>query len=84
MAMAGRQSLLAPIFLLMIFYRQLVCEHVIHQINPEFTHNKIIILMAGPCSGKHFISILGTDYIQKRRGEPGRFSFEYNLLPKLI
>ena len=25
-----------------------------------------------------------TDYIQKRRGEPGLFSFEYNLLPKLI
>ena len=24
------------------------------------------------------------DYIQKRRGEPGLFSFEYNLLPKLI
>ena len=25
-----------------------------------------------------------TDYIQKRRGEPGLFSFEYNLLPKIL
>ena len=25
-----------------------------------------------------------TDYIQKKRGEPGLFFFEYNLLPKLI
>ena len=33
---------------------------------------------------KNFISILVTDYIQKRRGEPGLFSFEFNLLPKLI
>ena len=24
------------------------------------------------------------DYIQKRRGEPGLFSFEYNLLSKLL
>ena len=30
------------------------------------------------------ISNLATDYIQKKRGEPGLFSFEYNLLPKLI
>ena len=30
------------------------------------------------------ISNLATDYIQKRRGEPGLFSFEYNLSPKLI
>ena len=30
------------------------------------------------------ISNLVTDYIQKRRGEPGLFSFEHNLLPKLI
>ena len=30
------------------------------------------------------ISNLVTDYIQKRRGEPGLFSFEYDLLPKLI
>ena len=30
------------------------------------------------------ISNLATDYIQKRRGEPGLFSFEYNLLPNLI
>ena len=30
------------------------------------------------------ISNLVTDYIQKRRGEPGFFSFEYNLLQKLI
>jgi hypothetical protein len=27
---------------------------------------------------------LATDYIQKRRGELGLFSFEYNLSPKLI
>ena len=27
------------------------------------------------------ISNLATDYIQKRRGEPGPFSFEYNLSP---
>ena len=30
------------------------------------------------------ISNLVTDYFQKRRGEPGLFSFKYNLLPKLI
>ena len=30
------------------------------------------------------ISNLATDYIQKRRGEPGLFSFEYNMSPKLI
>ena len=30
------------------------------------------------------ISILATDYIQKRRVEPGLFSSEYNLSPKLI
>ena len=30
------------------------------------------------------ISNLSTDYIQKRRGEPGLFSFEYNLSPNLI
>ena len=30
------------------------------------------------------ISNLVTDYIQKRRGEPGLFSFEYNLSPNLI
>ena len=30
------------------------------------------------------ISNFVTDYIQKRKGEPGLFSFEYNLLPKLI
>ena len=30
------------------------------------------------------ISKLATDYIQKRRGEPDLFSFEYNLLPNLI
>ena len=30
------------------------------------------------------ISNLATDYIQKRRGEPGLFSFEYNLSPNLI
>ena len=40
-------------------------------------------LMPYPCSGENLISNLVTDYIQKRRGEPGLFSFEYNLLPKL-
>ena len=30
------------------------------------------------------ISNLATDYIQKRRGDPGLFSFEYNLSPNLI
>ena len=30
------------------------------------------------------ISNLATDDIQKRRGEPGLFSFEYNLSPNLI
>ena len=33
---------------------------------------------------KNFISILVTDYIQKRRGQALLFSFEYNLLPTLI
>ena len=32
----------------------------------------------------YLISILVTDCIQKRRGEPGLFSFEYNLLPNQI
>ena len=40
--------------------------------------------MPYPCSGKNLISNLVTDYIQNRRGEPGLFSFDYNLLPKLI
>ena len=30
------------------------------------------------------ISNLATDYIKKRRGDPGLFSFEYNLSPNLI
>ena len=30
------------------------------------------------------ISILGTDYIQKRRGQALLFSFEYNLSPNLL
>ena len=30
------------------------------------------------------ISNFATDYVQKRRGEPGPFPFEYNLSPKLI
>ena len=33
---------------------------------------------------KNLISILVTDYIQKRRGQALLFSFEYNLLPNLI
>ena len=33
---------------------------------------------------KNFISILVTDYIQKRRGQALLFSSEYNLLPNLI
>ena len=33
---------------------------------------------------KNVISILVTDYIQKRRGQALLFSFEYNLLPNLI
>ena len=41
--------------------------------------------MPCPCSGgKNLISILVTDYIQKRRGQALLFSFEYNLLPNLI
>ena len=40
--------------------------------------------MPGPCSGKNLISILVTDYIQKRRGLALLFSFGYNLLPTLI
>ena len=39
--------------------------------------------MPGSCSGKNFISILVTDYIQKRRGQALLFSLEYNLLPNL-
>ena len=30
------------------------------------------------------ISNLATDYIQKRKGDPGLFFFEYNLSPNLI
>ena len=40
--------------------------------------------MPGPGSGKNLLTTLVTDYIQKRREEPGPFSFEYNLLPKLL
>jgi hypothetical protein len=40
--------------------------------------------MPYPCSGKNLITILLTDYIQKRRGQALLFSFEYNLLPNLI
>jgi hypothetical protein len=40
--------------------------------------------MPGPCSGKNLITVLVTDYIQKRRGQALLFSFEYNLLPNLI
>ena len=40
--------------------------------------------MPGPCSGKNLISILVTDYIQKRRGQALLFFFEYNMLPNLI
>ena len=39
------------------------------------------ILMPGPSSGKNLISILVTDYIQKKRGQALLFSFKYNLLP---
>ena len=46
---------------------------------PGFT---VTNLLPYPCSGKNLISNLVTDYIQKRSGEPGLFSFEYNLLPK--
>ena len=45
--------------------------------------NCFCTLMPYPCSGYGLISKLA-DYIQKRRGEPGLFSFEHNLLPKLI
>ena len=34
--------------------------------------------MSHPCSD------LVTDYIKNGRGEPGLFSFEYDLLPKLL
>ena len=40
--------------------------------------------MPYPYSGLDLVSNLVTDYIQKRRGEPGVFFFEYILLPKLI
>ena len=42
------------------------------------------MLMPGPFSGKNLISILVTDYIQKRRGQALLFSFKYNMLPNLI
>ena len=37
-----------------------------------------------PSSSKNILATLVTDYIPKRRGELGLFSFEYNLLPKLL
>ena len=41
--------------------------------------------MPDPCSCKNLLTILViVIYIQKRTGEPGLFSFEYNLLPKLL
>ena len=33
-------------------------------------------LMLGPCIGKNLLTTLETDYIQKRGGDPGLFSFE--------
>ena len=61
-------------------------------------NNKLILLLqqlqiiskySGPKLYKNVRNVVvkiwyQTDYIQKRRGEPGLFSFEYNLLPKLI
>ena len=38
-------------------------------------------IMPDPCSGKNLLTSLVTDYIQKRRGEPGLFSFGYNSSP---
>ena len=35
--------------------------------------------MPGPCSGKDFMSILVTDYVQKRIGQALLFYFEYNV-----
>ena len=40
--------------------------------------------MLGPCIGKNLLTTLETDYIQKRGGYLGLFSFEYNLFPKLF
>ena len=40
--------------------------------------------MPDPFSCKNVLTILVKIYIQKRTGEPGLISFEYNMLPKLL
>ena len=45
---------------------------------------KLTPLCFGYIFALSMISNLVTDYIQKSKREPGLFSFEYNLLPKLI
>ena len=39
--------------------------------------------MPGPCSGKNLTTTLVTDYIEKRRGEPGR-SFLIYFVTKVV
>ena len=58
-------------------------ENIFFDLQQNSAEN-ICTLMPGPWSGRILISILVTDYIQKRREELGLFSFEYNLLPNLI
>ena len=43
-----------------------------------------VLFMLGPSSGKNQVSTLVTDHIQKRRCQASFFSFEYNLLQKLL
>ena len=53
--------------------------------NTILSHIYLLVLVRLAWSFRHYCPIhLVSDYIQKRRGEPGLFSFEYNLLPKLI
>ena len=48
----------------------------VQMIRPKYERK----LMPDSCSDKNLLTSLVTDYIQKRKGEPRLFSFEYNLL----
>ena len=50
----------------------------------DMGHKIQIRSMPDPCRGLFLLTTLVTDSIQKRRGQPGLFTFRYKLLPKLL
>ena len=74
----------SPLFLLI---SNLINKLCLHQFVSEILCSDLFVsVVLCPIHVLTFklISNLATEYIQKRRGEPGLFSFEYNLSPKLI